>query len=106
MNRAEKEERVSGAKNPKFADLTVNSGETPTPRLVRTASCPDLTPSSSTEKGLDSQLGFDRRGARFGRTASPVDGDRADGVGEDESDKTPRMTAREVLATKAKRRST
>ena len=105
LNREEKEERVSGAKNPKFADLTVDSGETP--RLVRTASCPDLTPSSSTEKGLDSQLGFDRRGARFGRTASPVDGDRAaDGVGDDESDRTPRMTAREVLATKAKRRGT
>ena len=100
LNREENEPRVSGTKNPKFADLTVDSGETP--RLVRTASCPDLTPSSSTEKGLDSQLGLDRRGARFGRTASPVDGDRAaDGVGDDESDRTPRMTAREVLATLA-----
>ena len=70
-----------------------DAGETP--RLVRTASCPDLTPSSSAEKGLDEpRFG---RAARFGRTASPVE-DR----GDDEGASAPRMSAREVLSAKRK----
>ena len=79
-----------------------DAGETPLnppPRLVRTASCPDLTPSSSTEKGLDEPR-FGRGAARFGRTASPVEDREDDGGGDDG----PRMTAREVLAAKKKGR--
>ena len=61
-----------------------------TPRLVRTASCPDLTPSSSAEKGLDEpRFG---RAARFGRTASPVEDRGGDGAS------APRMSARSVAA--------
>ena len=70
-----------------------DAGETPLnppPRLVRTASCPDLTPSSSTEKGLDEPR-FGRGAARFGRPRRRRGSRRRGRVA-------PRMSARGLAA--------